>query len=128
MKDKEIINEIYENIADELNISDSVFENAERSYKKLGEYLENNINYTVEVYPQGSMNLGTLIKPISDDDDYDLDVVCKIHNNFTSPKDLKELVGNTLKRSERYKKMLADEGKRCWIPYIYNYHFLYVLF
>ena len=68
MKDKEIINEIYENIADELNISNSVFENAERSYKALGEYLENNINYTVEVYPQGSMNLGTLIKPISDDD------------------------------------------------------------
>ena len=113
MKDKEIINEIYENIAEELNISDSVFENAKRSYKALGEFLENNIEYPVEVYPQGSMNLGTLIKPIGDDDDYDLDAVCKIHNNFDSPKDLKELVGNALKKSERYKKMLADEGKRC---------------
>ena len=124
MKDKEIINEIYENIADELNISDSVFENATRSYKALGEYLENNVDYTVEIYPQGSMNLGTLIKPISDDDDYDLDAVCKIHNNFASPKDLKELVGNTLKRSERYKKMLADEGKRCWtLNYSDDSHF-----
>ena len=114
MKDKEIINEIYDNIADELNISDNVFENAKKSYNALGEYLENNINYPVEVYPQGSMNLGTLIKPICEDDDYDLDAVCKIHNNFNSPKELKELVGNTLKRSERYKKMLAEEGKRCW--------------
>lgn len=124
MKDKEIINEIYENIAEELNISDSVFENAKRSYKALGEFLENNIEYPVEVYPQGSMNLGTLIKPIGDDDDYDLDAVCKIHNNFDSPKDLKELVGNALKKSERYKKMLADEGKRCWtLNYSDDSHF-----
>lgn len=124
MKDKEIINEIYENIAEELNISDSVFENAKRSYKALGEFLENNIEYPVEVYPQGSMNLGTLIKPIGDDDDYDLDAVCKIHNNFDFPKDLKELVGNALKKSERYKKMLADEGKRCWtLNYSDDSHF-----
>lgn len=124
MKDKKIINEIYENIADELNISDSVFENAKKSYKALGNYLENNINYPIEVYPQGSMNLGTLIKPISEDDDYDLDAVCNIHNNFDSPKDLKELVGNTLKKSERYKKMLADEGKRCWtLNYSDDSHF-----
>lgn len=124
MKDKKIINEIYENIADELNISDSVFENAQKSYKALGNYLENNINYPIEVYPQGSMNLGTLIKPISEDDDYDLDAVCNIHNNFDSPKDLKELVGNTLKKSERYKKMLADEGKRCWtLNYSDDSHF-----
>lgn len=124
MKDKEIINEIYENIAEELNISDSVFENAKRSYKALGEFLENNIEYPVEVYPQGSMNLGTLIKPIGDDDDYDLDAVCKIHNNFDSPKDLKELVGNALKKSEIYKKMLADEGKRCWtLNYSDDSHF-----
>lgn len=124
MKDKEIINEIYENIADELNISDSVFESAKRSYKALGEYLENSIDYNVEVYPQGSMNLGTLIKPISDDDDYDLDAVCKIYNDFNSPKDLKELVGNTLKRNGTYKKLLVKEGKRCWtLKYSDNSHF-----
>lgn len=43
MKDKELINEIYENIADELNISDSVFKTAEKSYKALGKYLDDNI-------------------------------------------------------------------------------------
>ena len=124
MKDKEQINELYEIIADELNISDSVFESAKKSYKALGEYLENNIEYPVEVYPQGSMNLGTIIKPISEDDDYDLDAVCKIHNNFSSPKELKELVGNTLRKSERYKKMLAKEGKRCWtLNYSEDSHF-----
>lgn len=125
MKDKEIINEIYENIADELNISDSVFENAEKSYKALGEYLENNIDgYKIDVFPQGSMNLGTLIKPLSEDDDYDLDAVCKVYYDFDDPKDLKDLIGNTLKKSERYSKLLTDEGKRCWtLKYSEGSHF-----
>ena len=35
----EKINEMYEEIADELNISDAVFDSANRSYKALGEYL-----------------------------------------------------------------------------------------
>ena len=125
MKDKEIINEMYENIADELNISDSVFETAEKSYKALGEYLENNIDgYKIDVFPQGSMNLGTLIKPISEDDDYDLDAVCKVYYEFANPKDLKNLIGDALKKSERYSKLLTDEGKRCWtLKYSEGSHF-----
>ena len=80
-KDKKQINGIYEKIADELNISESVFESARKSYQGLGEYLSEKISdYKVEVFPQGSMNLGTLIKPVSSDDDYDLDVVCKIYH------------------------------------------------
>ena len=124
MKDKEIINEIYEDIANELNISDNVFENARRSYKTLGEYLENNIDYPIEVFPQGSMRLGTIINPISEDDDYDLDAVCKVNYQISSPRELKDLVGDTLKASARYKKMLDTEGRRCWtLNYFEKSHF-----
>lgn len=125
MKDKEIVNEIYENIADELNISDNVFKNANKSYKALGDYLQNNLNeYKVTVFPQGSMNLGTIIKPLSEDDDYDLDAVCKIYYGFKDPKELKHLIGDTLKQSERYKNLLIDEGKRCWtLKYSDGSHF-----
>ncbi len=125
MKNKEIINEIYENIADELNISDSIFESASKSYKALGEYLESKLeDYKVEVFPQGSMNLGTLIKPISEADDYDLDAVCKVHNSFNDAGELKNLIGDILKKSERYSKMLQPEGKRCWtLKYADGSHF-----
>ena len=125
MKDKELINEIYENIADELNISDSVFKTAEKSYKALGKYLDDNIvGYKIDVFPQGSMNLGTLIKPLSEDDDYDLDAVCKVYYDFANPKDLKDLIGDALKKSERYNKLLTDEGKRCWtLKYSDGSHF-----
>lgn len=125
MKDKDEINKMYEEIADELNIPYSVFENANKSYKALGEYLEGKLeNYKVVVFPQGSMNLGTLIKPISEDDDYDLDAVCKVYHDFDNPRDLKNLIGNVLKNSDRYKKMLQPEGKRCWtLKYSEDSHF-----
>ncbi len=125
MKNKEEINKMYEEIADELNIPYSVFKSADNSYKALGEYLESKLeNYKVVVFPQGSMNLGTLIKPISEEDDYDLDAVCKVYKDFESPRDLKHLIGNVLKNSDRYKKMLQPEGKRCWtLKYSENSHF-----
>lgn len=112
----EKINEMYEEIADELNISDTVFDSANKSYKALGEYLDNNLeDYKVVIFPQGSMNLGTLIKPIDKSDDYDLDAVCKVYHDFDSPKDLKNLIGDVLKNSDRYSKLLVkEEGKRCW--------------
>lgn len=112
----EKINEMYEEIADELNISDAVFDSANRSYKALGEYLDNNLEgYKVVIFPQGSTNLGTLIKPVDKSDDYDLDAVCKVYHDFDSPEDLKNLIGDVLKNSDRYSKLLVkEEGKRCW--------------
>ena len=114
--EKEKINEMYEEIADELNISDAVLDSANKSYKALGEYLDNNLkDYKVTIFPQGSMNLGTLIKPINQDDDYDLDAVCKVYYAFEFPADLKNLIGDVLKKSDRYSKLLVkEEGKRCW--------------
>ena len=105
----EKINEMYEEIADELNISDAVFDSANRS-------LDNNLEgYKVVIFPQGSMNLGTLIKPVDKSDDYDLDAVCKVYHDFDSPEDLKNLIGDVLKNSDRYSKLLVkEEGKRCW--------------
>lgn len=125
MQNKDEINKMYEEIAEELNIPDSVYESASKSYKALGEYLGSKlVDYKVEVFPQGSMNLGTLIKPIAEEDDYDLDAVCKVYNSFDNAGELKNLIGNILKNSERYNKMLQPEGKRCWtLKYADSSHF-----
>ena len=119
------INKMYEEIADELNIPDAVLENAERSYKALGEYIQNHLDgVEVVFFPQGSMNLGTIIKPISDDDDYDLDAVCKLKYKYNNPSELKNPIGDILKDSKRYKEMLQEEGKRCWtLKYYEGSHF-----
>ena len=111
---EEELNRMYNDIADELNISDSVYESAKKSYEELGEYLSNHIDYKVEVYPQGSMSIGTTIKPISDTDDYDLDAVCQIENHFEDAFFFFFSVGDVLKESKRYSQLLDKEGKRCW--------------
>lgn len=125
MHNKDEINKMYEEIAEELNIPDSVYDSANKSYKALGEYLENKLeSYKVDVFPQGSMNLGTLIKPIAEEDDYDLDAVCKVYRNFDNASDLKNLIGDVLKNSKMYNKMLQPEGKRCWtLKYADSSHF-----
>lgn len=108
------IDMILRQIARELDITDEKYENAVTSYNAVGTYLSNHIDVQVDIFPQGSFRLGTVIKPLSDEDDYDIDLVCKVNKYFSAPKDLKNEVGQALKSSDRYSKMLQKEGKRCW--------------
>lgn len=108
------IDMILRKIAKELDISEDKYKKAVDSYNAVGTYLSNNINSQVDIFPQGSFRLGTVIKPLSDEDDYDIDLVCRINKFFPNPEKLKNEVGQALKESDRYSKMLQDEGKRCW--------------
>lgn len=107
-------------IAQSLDISDTLFEDAERKYRAVGSWLGEGdsqlAKFTPEIYPQGSFLLGTVIKPLSDEDEYDIDLVFRllILKGQISQKELKNLVGDRLKASEVYKHMLDEEGKRCW--------------
>ena len=55
--------------------------------------------------------LGTVIKPISDKDEYDIDLVATIDNKFTSAKELKNIVGDVLKTSDRYSEKVEEGNK-----------------
>ena len=125
MENKQNIDKMYRKIAAEIEISEVQAEKAKESYEVVGKFLNNNIKqYDVKIFPQGSFRLGTVIKPISDKDEYDIDLVATIDNKFTSAKELKNIVGNVLKASDRYSEKI-EEGKRCWtIEYAEsaNYH------
>ena len=125
MESKQNIDAMYRKIAAEIEISETQAEKAKESYEAVGNYLNNNIKqYDVRIFPQGSFMLGTVIKPISDKDEYDIDLVATIDNKFTSAIDLKNIVGDVLKTSDRYSEKV-EEGKRCWtIQYSEsaNYH------
>ena len=72
----------------------------------------------MDVYPQGSFRLGTIIQPINEDDDLDVDLVCRLTSKpfFWTQKDLKEAIGNRLKKDKRYVNKIEDQngGRRCW--------------
>ena len=100
-------------IADELNITDTMLDKAVSSYEAVGKWLSDGIPQDVKITPQGSMNLGTVIRPISDEDEYDVDLVCLLKNGSALPPSyIKSVVGDRLKEHGTYRRMLEPEGKR----------------
>lgn len=117
---KQQFSEILDELGQTLDISETEFNAAVTSYNAVGNWLSSENSalapYKPEILPQGSFLLGTAIKPISDKDDIDIDIVCKLSSknpNWTQ-ENLKEIVGDRLKQNDIYKQMLDEEGKRCW--------------
>ena len=107
-----------------LEIPPSYYEKAHRRYQDLGEWFcrEGGLtsNYKPRVYPQGSFRLGTVTRPLHEDETYDLDVGCRLESGITkhshSQADLKSLVGKELeayKQARRIENEL-EEKHRCW--------------
>ena len=95
---------LYETIAEELSISDTMLKKAISSYEAVGGWLgECEPDLDVKIMPQGSINLGTVIRPISDKDDYDIDLVCLLLNGSElAAEEIKKIVGDRLKQHKRY--------------------------
>lgn len=118
------IDRIYTNIADSLDINDDLFFAAEDKYKELGAWFDTHLpQYTLEIYPQGSFALGTVVKPLARDE-YDLDLVCEFSERYgLSAKDMKcAVVGPALRKFED--PLRISEKKRCWqVRYPSTKHF-----
>ena len=117
---KEEFKDILETLGESLDITKTQYDNLTRSYKAVGEFLQNDPvfePYKPIVTPQGSLRLGTIIQPINSDDDLDVDLVYRLSekNPVWTQKDIKDRVGNRLKGSDRYSSMIdKKEGRRCW--------------
>lgn len=115
-----------ESLVEELEISDARYEQVEGRYNSLGDWLNRYAStireYGPSVYVQGSFGLGTVIKPLHADVEYDIDVVCELkHLNKAqlSQATLKEMVGDEVERYRRAHSMSKPlrEGRRCWTLY-----------
>ena len=117
---KDQIEAILNDLAYTINISDELFQNADDEYTALGKWIdkktdEEETKYTVHIYPQGSFALGTVIKPISDEDDYDLDLVCQVENGTSlSAEQLKVDVVKSWLVGYKKTKNEIREKRRCW--------------
>lgn len=107
-------------LASELDISEYLFREAESRYGAVGEWLSKDdspfANLNPQVYVQGSFCLGTVVKPIGDGDEYDIDLVCELELKKTkvTQKQLKNIVGDRLKSNKDYKRMLDEECQHSW--------------
>jgi hypothetical protein len=108
----------------ELDLPEHVIEQTVKRYKSLGEWFgRKNSSFReidVDIFPQGSFALGTTIKPINNQEEYDLDMGCKVNNpdfkNQYSQEQLKKIIGIELEKYRIAKgiKQELDEKHRCW--------------
>lgn len=109
-------------IAESLDISESRYQKAEERYQAVGKWLGRNgsifASANPEIYPQGSFRLGTVIKPVSDSEDYDIDLVCQVtlRKDQITQRQLKQAVGQEIKDYVEANNMDSqpEESKRCW--------------
>ncbi|ALX11997.1 hypothetical protein P350_10805 [Burkholderia cepacia JBK9] len=110
-----------ERLAEELDVPPSRYEEARRRYKSVGEWLgreESTLkDFDPEVYVQGSFRLGIPIRPVNDDEHYDVDLVCemKAAGKHLSQRQLKEMLGYEMMLYSRAHGMKeVGESRRCW--------------
>lgn len=120
------IGTILGNIADELDISQELYDEMVEKYEHLGEWIkddnEGRFRTDSEIYTQGSVRLGTMIKPVKDGCEYDVDLVYRreLARSGVTQEQLVQSAGDQLERYIAYRK---DEGldvpelvrrRRCW--------------
>jgi len=115
---------ITEALASALDIPPSYYEKAHNRYIDLGKWFGRPDSLTARhsprIYGQGSFRLGTVIRPLTAKESYDLDVGCRLEAGISkhthSQKQLKQLVGIELEkyRSARQIENQLDEKHRCW--------------
>lgn len=121
LNDREL-NDVLVDLANELDIPPSKYKQAVERYSAVGDWLNDGdyegVYSDLDVYPQGSFRLGTVIRPLKagKEADYDIDLVCQLPllRKSTFPGALKNAVGGRLEENGTYRKMLDKEGRRCW--------------
>lgn len=108
----------------DIDLPDRAYELAERRYEDLGRWISASDSilreYDAHVFVQGSFALGTAIRPINAEEEYDLDFTCKLRRGVTrdshTQAQLKELVGHELaayRHARGIEKPLTPKH-RCW--------------
>ena len=108
-------------IAD-FDIPDWLYRLAVSRYEGLGAWLSEYWDESPQdgiIYPQGSLRLGTVVQPINNRDEYDVDLVCRrdIAKASTTQAALKADCGTGIAgyvRNDPDGSPSRSEGKRCW--------------
>src|SRR5690606_38120094 len=113
-------NSLLENIGKILDLTEAQYKAVIERYNAVAIHLSKDGSslkeFEPDIKPQGSFLLGTMIKPIIEDDTLDVDLVCRLHGKkeFWAQYHLKQSVGDQLKADKTYREMLDEEGNRCW--------------
>ena len=135
MLTKQEISDLLLAITVKLEMPQHLYEAAVAKYEEIGEWLaakdENAGRREPEIYAQGSFRLGTINRPPTDEDDYDVDLVYLrgIQKASTTQPKLKEEAGDHLRHYVKHKRESGgvvpelEPGRRCWtLKYPADFH------
>jgi hypothetical protein len=117
-----LLDELLDTSIAEFDVPRDVYERAVARYQALGNWLTDHWGDDPEdglVYPQGSIRLGTMVAPITEGAEYDVDLVCRrdLDKESTTQRELKADVGGGVAgfvASKPEGDPCRSEGKRCW--------------
>jgi len=128
-------NIILKELLESLELPKSAYEKARDRYKDIGKWLNRADSICrmnePHIYSQGSFRLGTAVKPLSNEEAYDLDLACELESGITkenkTQKELKHLVGEEIEKYRKFRGIQnkMEEKRRCWrIEYLdaINFH------
>lgn len=118
LQEKEQFGNILSTLADSIDLTEPQYKLAIERYKAVADFLSGptSLLYRLKpvIKPQGSIRIGTPVRPISDDLEFDVDLTCLLQAQLPNIQSyLKNQVGLQLKSDKTYKSML-EEMRRCW--------------
>ncbi|HEY1832778.1 MAG TPA: nucleotidyltransferase [Acidimicrobiales bacterium] len=87
------------NVAEIVDLPPDLYQAADEQYRLVGQFLaDRSDGEGWDVYPQGSIRLGTVVRPFADERGFDLDMVCRrdVLKSSTTQEALKDEVGDAL--------------------------------
>jgi hypothetical protein len=117
---------VLERLCQDLELTDAQFQKAKERYEGVGRWLadaDNPMLRALAIYLQGSIALGTTVKPIIRNE-HDVDLVAHIRgiSDSTAPAIVKKAIGDRLRQNGNYAPML-EELPRCWrLNYANEFH------
>ena len=110
-------------LRDEANLNQSRLDRLETAVGAVNNYLKDNLTGYQRMERQGSYALGTLIKPVDDNDEYDADIQIVMNPNPKwEPKDYVLAVNQTLAGNKTYADKLRLKTRCVTVDYAGDFH------
>ena len=114
---------IAEFLRDEVNLNQGRLDRLETSVGAVNDYLKNNLTGYQKMERQGSYALGTLIKPVDDNDEYDADIQIVMNPNPKwAAKDYVLEINRTLAKNKNYADKLRLKTRCVTVDYAGDFH------
>ena len=110
-------------LRDEVNLNQSRLDRLKSGVRGVNDHLKDHLTGYQTMEPQGSYALGTLIKPVGDNDEYDADIQIVMNPNPKwDPKDYVNEVHKTLKENQTYSDKLRLKTRCVTVDYAGDFH------